>query len=51
MPAAVPVFGDFVVFLEHSHKMVGMLFADIFDVEFVNTEGEADGIPFVCPKP
>ena len=31
--------------------MVGMLFADVFDAKIVDTEGEADGTPFVGPKP
>ena len=40
---------DFVVFLEHRHEMVGVLFADIFNAEIVNTKGETDGTPFVSP--
>ena len=49
--AANPVFGDFLVFLEHSHEVVGMLFANVFDAKVVDTGGEADGTQFLYPKP
>ena len=37
--------------LEHSHEVVGMLFADVFDAKVVDTGGEADGTHFVYSKP
>jgi hypothetical protein len=42
--------GDFVVFLEDGHEIVGILFAYVFDAEIVHTKGEADGTPFVSPQ-
>ena len=50
VPTAVPIFGDLVVFLEHRHEMVGVLFANVFDAKIVNTEGETDGPSFVGTK-
>ena len=44
-----PVTGDFVVSLEGGHEMVGVCFADIFYAEIVDTEGENNRAPLVCP--
>ena len=30
-------------------QMVGMLFANVFDAEVINDEGEADWVPLVAP--
>ena len=50
VPTAVPIFGNFVVFLEHRHEMICVLFTHVFDAKVVNTERETDGAPFVGPK-
>ena len=46
----MPVFGDGVMRLDGVAKVKGVLFADIFDTEVVNDEGEHDGSPLVAPK-
>ena len=46
---AAPVTGYFVVSLEGGHEMVGVCFADIFYAEIVDTEGENNRAPLVCP--
>ena len=50
VPTAGPIFGNFVIFLEHRHEMICVLFTHVFDAKVVDTEGETDGAPFVGPE-
>ena len=47
---AATVTGYFVVSLEGRHEMVGMCFVDVFYAKIVETEGENNRSPLVCPE-
>ena len=41
---------DIVVILEDGYKMLGVLFAHVFDSRVVDDETKQDGLPFVVPE-
>ena len=46
---ARPIMQDGVVRVKDANEVFGTLLVDIFDAKTVNTKGEQDGPPLVCP--
>ena len=47
---AIPIFGDGIMFLEDTTKVMGVLVTNILHIKVINDETENDRAPFVAPE-